>query len=98
MVASSSSSLVCSLRSACVRCRFTEVLALRAGLTAGTFGRDFTCRPDCFSEIPRPQGDHVAVTQRSSWDSEDLDAFRDLAHTFCQKELAPNHERWSAAK
>ncbi|MFL6142876.1 MAG: acyl-CoA dehydrogenase family protein [Labedaea sp.] len=40
----------------------------------------------------------MALTQRSSWDSEDLDAFRDLAHTFCQKELAPNHERWSAAK
>jgi acyl-CoA dehydrogenase len=40
----------------------------------------------------------VAITQRSSWLTEDLDAFRDLAHTFCQKELAPHHERWSQAK
>src|SRR5947208_105158 len=40
----------------------------------------------------------VALTQRSSWMNEDLDAFRELAHTFCQKELAPNHERWSQAK
>ena len=40
----------------------------------------------------------MALTQRSSWMSDDLDAFRDLAHTFCQKELAPNHERWEQAK
>jgi acyl-CoA dehydrogenase len=40
----------------------------------------------------------VALTQRSSWMTEDLDAFRELAHTFCQKELAPNHERWVQAK
>jgi acyl-CoA dehydrogenase len=30
--------------------------------------------------------------------NDDLDAFRELAHTFCQKELAPNHERWAEAK
>ncbi|MGX7826577.1 acyl-CoA dehydrogenase family protein [Actinokineospora sp. 24-640] len=30
--------------------------------------------------------------------NEDLDAFRELARTFCQKELAPNYERWSRAK
>jgi acyl-CoA dehydrogenase len=30
--------------------------------------------------------------------TDDLDAFRDLARTFCQKELAPNHERWAQAK
>jgi acyl-CoA dehydrogenase len=40
----------------------------------------------------------VGFTQRSSWMTEDLDAFRDLARTFCQKELAPNHERWAEAK
>jgi acyl-CoA dehydrogenase len=40
----------------------------------------------------------VAISQRSSWMNADLDAFRELAHTFCQKELAPNHERWSQAK
>ncbi|HEV8559998.1 MAG TPA: acyl-CoA dehydrogenase family protein [Actinophytocola sp.] len=28
----------------------------------------------------------------------DLDAFRELAHSFCQKELAPHHERWAQAK
>jgi acyl-CoA dehydrogenase len=40
----------------------------------------------------------MAFTQRSSWMTDDLDAFRDLARTFCQKELAPNHERWAEAK
>jgi long-chain-acyl-CoA dehydrogenase len=40
----------------------------------------------------------MPLTQRSSWLDADLDSFRELAHSFCQKELAPNHERWSAAK
>jgi acyl-CoA dehydrogenase len=40
----------------------------------------------------------MPLTQRSSWLDPDLDAFRELAHSFCQKELAPNHERWSQAK
>jgi acyl-CoA dehydrogenase len=40
----------------------------------------------------------VAITQRSSWMNDDLDAFRELAHSFCQKELAPNYERWAAAR
>jgi acyl-CoA dehydrogenase len=40
----------------------------------------------------------MPLTQRSSWLDQDLDSFRELAHSFCQKELAPNNERWSAAK
>ncbi|HET9140154.1 acyl-CoA dehydrogenase family protein [Actinophytocola sp.] len=40
----------------------------------------------------------MTFTQRSSWLTDDLDAFRDLAHTFCQKELAPHQERWAQAK
>jgi acyl-CoA dehydrogenase len=44
----------------------------------------------------------MPLTQRSSWlDGEhkaDLDSFRELAHSFCQKEIVPNHERWSEAK
>ncbi|MEU3270735.1 acyl-CoA dehydrogenase family protein [Saccharomonospora sp. NPDC006951] len=36
--------------------------------------------------------------QRSSWMNEDLDDFRQLAKTFCQKELTPNQDRWIAAK
>ena len=40
----------------------------------------------------------MAITQRSSWMDADLDAFRELAHSFCQKELAPHHERWAQAK
>ncbi|GAA1965957.1 acyl-CoA dehydrogenase family protein [Amycolatopsis minnesotensis] len=36
--------------------------------------------------------------QRSSWSNDDLEDFRDLARTFCQKELVPNQERWAAAK
>jgi acyl-CoA dehydrogenase len=39
----------------------------------------------------------VAITQRSAWLDDDLDTFRELAHTFCQKELAPHHERWAQA-
>jgi acyl-CoA dehydrogenase len=35
---------------------------------------------------------------RSSWMNEDLDAFRDLARSFCEKELVPNQERWIAQK
>ncbi|MFL6123299.1 acyl-CoA dehydrogenase family protein [Actinophytocola sp.] len=40
----------------------------------------------------------MPLTQRSPWLDADLDSFRELAHSFCQKELAPNYERWSAAK
>jgi len=40
----------------------------------------------------------MPLTQRSSWLDKDLDSFRELAHSFCQKELTPNHERWSEAK
>lgn len=40
----------------------------------------------------------MPLTQRSSWLDTDHDSFRELAHAFCQKELAPNHERWSEAK
>jgi acyl-CoA dehydrogenase len=35
---------------------------------------------------------------RSPWMDEDLDAFRDLARTFCQKELSPHVERWIEQK
>jgi acyl-CoA dehydrogenase len=35
---------------------------------------------------------------RSSWSDDDLEDFRDLARTFCQKELTPNQERWIEAK
>src|SRR6266545_3392391 len=99
MVASRSSSRVCSLRSAWVRCR------LAVGVATGA---SFTCRParmyirrrlympsGLFSCEP---GGPVAITQRSSWMNDDLDAFRELAHTFCQKEIAPNHERWAEAR
>ncbi|PPK61603.1 acyl-CoA dehydrogenase family protein [Actinokineospora auranticolor] len=34
------------------------------------------------------------MAQRPVWMDEDLDAFRDLARTFCAKELTPNIERW----
>jgi long-chain-acyl-CoA dehydrogenase len=40
----------------------------------------------------------MPLTQRSSWLDQDLDSFRELAHAFCQKELAPNRERWAKAK
>jgi acyl-CoA dehydrogenase len=34
------------------------------------------------------------VTHRPAWLDEDVDAFRDLARSFCEKELAPNQQRW----
>ncbi len=40
----------------------------------------------------------MPLTQRSSWLDADLDTFRELAHAFCQKEIAPNIERWSEQK
>ncbi|NIJ12763.1 acyl-CoA dehydrogenase [Saccharomonospora amisosensis] len=41
----------------------------------------------------------MALTiQRSSWMNEELDDFRDLARSFCVKELAGNQERWMAQK
>jgi len=40
----------------------------------------------------------MPLTQRPSWLDADLDSFRDLAHAFCQKEIAPNIERWSEQK
>jgi acyl-CoA dehydrogenase len=38
------------------------------------------------------------ANRRSSWMTEDLDAFRELARSFCEKELVPNQERWMAQK
>jgi acyl-CoA dehydrogenase len=40
----------------------------------------------------------MPLTQRSSWLDPDLDSFRELAHAFCQKELAPHHDRWAEQK
>jgi acyl-CoA dehydrogenase len=40
----------------------------------------------------------TTAAARSSWLTEDLDAFRDLARSFCEKELAPNIERWLGQK
>ncbi|NKQ53068.1 acyl-CoA dehydrogenase [Amycolatopsis sp. K13G38] len=40
--------------------------------------------------MPLPQ-------QKSAW-AEDLGDFRDLARTFCQKELAPHQDRWAQQK
>jgi acyl-CoA dehydrogenase len=36
--------------------------------------------------------------QKSSWSDSDLEDFRDLARTFCQRELAPHQERWAHEK
>jgi long-chain-acyl-CoA dehydrogenase len=52
---------------------------------------ELTCYSDCFLTSPEVS----AVTgHRSPWMDEDLDAFRDLARTFCEKELTPNIDRW----
>lgn len=37
-------------------------------------------------------------TQRSSWSDEDVEDFRELARTFCQKELTPHQDRWIEQK
>ncbi len=33
-------------------------------------------------------------TQRPAWSDDDLEAFRDLAHTFFEKECAPHEQQW----
>ncbi|HEX3790499.1 MAG TPA: acyl-CoA dehydrogenase family protein [Pseudonocardiaceae bacterium] len=40
----------------------------------------------------------MAVSRRSAWLTDDLDAFRELARSFCAKELSPNQERWAEQK
>jgi acyl-CoA dehydrogenase len=35
------------------------------------------------------------MTVRPAWSDDDIEAFRDLAHTFLTKECAPNEERWA---
>ncbi|CAM2970724.1 acyl-CoA dehydrogenase family protein [Saccharomonospora xinjiangensis] len=37
-------------------------------------------------------------THRSSWMTDELDDVRDLARTFCRRELAPHHRRWAEQK
>jgi acyl-CoA dehydrogenase len=37
----------------------------------------------------------MPLTQRSSWLDADLDSFRELARSFCQKEIAPHLTRWA---
>ena len=34
------------------------------------------------------------MTRRPAWQDEDLDAFRELARSFCEKELVPHRDRW----
>ncbi|WP_181771174.1 acyl-CoA dehydrogenase family protein [Amycolatopsis pittospori] len=36
--------------------------------------------------------------QKSSWSTTELEDLRDLARTFCQKELVPHQERWAQEK
>ena len=36
----------------------------------------------------------TATTPRPAWSDDDLEAFRDLAHSFLEKECAPHEERW----
>ena len=33
-------------------------------------------------------------TTRPAWSDDDVEAFRDLAHSFLEKECAPHEERW----
>lgn len=40
----------------------------------------------------------ISSARRPSWLTEDLDDFRELARTFCEKELTPHQERWAAQK
>ena len=36
----------------------------------------------------------AATTTRPAWSDDDLEAFRDLAHSFLEKECAPHEQRW----
>jgi alkylation response protein AidB-like acyl-CoA dehydrogenase len=37
----------------------------------------------------------TATRSRPAWSNDDVEAFRDLAHSFLAKECAPNEERWN---
>jgi len=37
----------------------------------------------------------TAIRPRPAWSDDDVEAFRDLAHSFLAKECAPNEERWN---
>ena len=37
----------------------------------------------------------TATTTRPAWSDDDLEAFRDLAHSFLEKECAPHEQRWA---
>ncbi|WP_375485590.1 acyl-CoA dehydrogenase family protein [uncultured Jatrophihabitans sp.] len=37
----------------------------------------------------------TATTERPAWSDDDLEAFRDLAHSFLEKECAPHEQRWA---
>lgn len=39
-----------------------------------------------------------AASQRPSWTDDETEAFRELARSFCEKELVPHQERWAAQK
>ena len=37
----------------------------------------------------------MPVSTRPAWSDDDIEAFRDLARTFLEKECAPNEPRWN---
>ena len=37
----------------------------------------------------------MPATTRPAWSDDDVEAFRDLARTFLEKECAPNEQRWN---
>src|SRR5262249_55401409 len=45
---------------------------------------------------PRRKARNPMTDHRSPWLDEDLDAFRELARSFCAKELTPHQQRWRA--
>ena len=40
----------------------------------------------------------TSIRPRPAWSDGDVEAFRDLAHSFLAKECAPNEERWNEAE
>src|SRR5699024_10544944 len=61
---------------------------------ACTFQSELTSQSECFPPACRRRPAVALQTNPSSWSTGDIEDFRELARTFCQKELTPHQQRW----
>src|SRR5699024_5536816 len=72
--------------------------ALPAVRLGCTLYPELTSQSECFPEEWRRRLVVTLPTQQSSWSTGEIEDFRDLARTFCQKELTPHQDRWIEQK